>query len=92
MEVSKESYDLYISLALNKGEYDEYCKLATVQANLVKMIKNAKLESMNSAVSLPSKVHKKIQDRYSQSEMLEEYEVKTVMNEDAMNKFKIEKD
>ena len=72
MEISKESYDLYASMALTGGEFAEYRRLATVSASMVKLAKNQTEDNTQRALGVVGQLHGKVNGRYSK---LEEPEV-----------------
>ena len=72
MEISKESYDLYASMALTGGEFAEYTRLATVSASMVQLARNQTTDNNQRALGMVGKLHGKVNGKYSK---LEEPEV-----------------
>ena len=72
MEISKESYDLYASMALTGGEFAEYTRLATVSASMVQLARNQTADNNQRALGIVGKLHGKVNGKYSK---LEEPEV-----------------
>lgn len=76
MEISKESYDLYASIALTGGEFAEYTRLATVSASMVQLAKNETAHNTQLALGMVGKLHDKVNGRYSKVEEPEVIDVK----------------
>ena len=72
MEISKESYDLYASMALTGGEFAEYKRVATVGTSMVRLAMNETPDNTQRALGLVGQLHGKVNGRYSK---LEEPEV-----------------
>ena len=81
MEISKESYDLYASMALTGGEFAEYQRLATVSASMVKLAKNQTEDNNQRALGVVGQLYGKVNGRYSKQEEPEVIDVEVKATE-----------
>ena len=81
MEISKESYDLYASMALTGGEFAEYERLATVSASMVKLAKNQTEDNNQRALGVVGQLYGKVNGRYSKQEEPEVIDVEVKATE-----------
>lgn len=90
MEISKESYNLYASMALTGGEFAEYARLATVNASMVQLAKNLTADNTQLALGVVGKLHSKVNGRYSKLEEPDVIDVKVEMVPEQIELFGLE--
>lgn len=87
MEISKESYDLYASMALTGGEFKEYQRLAKVNASMIRLAQNETGENTQKVLGLVSKLNGKVAERYSKKDEPEVIEVEIDANDEQLALF-----
>lgn len=75
LEITKESYQMYVSLAMKDGEYEKYQPIVSVQNNIIELAQNPTPQNIDKVMSPVKRVHQTIEDKYSQKSEMKEIDV-----------------
>lgn len=81
LEIAQTSYDLYVSNSLGGGEYQDYQRVARVEANLLELAKNSSPENDQKVIEPVAKLHNQLYEKSSANEEIQEVKVKVIYDD-----------